>query len=46
MQLVVVMEYLPGGELLTLLKEKTVFDEHTARKIFLQILEAIAHCHR
>lgn len=38
MQLVVVMEYLAGGELLGLLKEKGKFDEHTARKIFIQIV--------
>jgi serine/threonine protein kinase len=46
MQLVVVMEYLAGGELLALLKEKTVFEEQTARKVFLQIVEAVSHCHR
>lgn len=38
MQLVVVMEYLAGGELLGLLKEKTAFNEPTARKIFIQIV--------
>ena len=46
MQLIVVMEYLAGGELLDLLKEKGTFDESTARKLFAQIIEAISHCHR
>lgn len=46
MQLVVVMEYLAGGELLGLLKEKNRFDEPTARSIFTQIIEAVHHCHQ
>jgi serine/threonine protein kinase len=46
MQLVVVMEYLPGGELLNLLKLKAKFSEPEARKIFGQILAAVAYCHR
>lgn len=46
MQLIVVMEYLAGGELLALLKQKTTFNEPTARKIFAQVVEAILHCHR
>jgi serine/threonine protein kinase len=46
MQMVVVMEYLEGGELLGLLKEKGTFNEPTARKIFKQIAEAVSHCHR
>lgn len=46
MQLVVVMEYLQGGELLSLLKAKGKFSETEARKIFAQILSAVAYCHR
>jgi serine/threonine protein kinase len=46
MQLVVVMEYLPGGELLSLLKAKSRFTEGEARRIFGQIVAAVAYCHR
>lgn len=34
MQLVIVMEYLQGGDLLAFLKEKGKFTESEARKIF------------
>ena len=46
MQLVVVMEYLEGGELLSLLRAKGKFTEAEARKIFIQILAAVSYCHR
>lgn len=46
MQLVVVMEYLEGGELLSLLRAKGKFTEAEARKVFIQILAAVSYCHR
>lgn len=45
MQVVVVMEYLRGGELLALLKEKGVFSETEAHTIFGQIVGAVEYCH-
>lgn len=46
MQLVVVMEYLSGGELLSLLRAKNKFTEPEARRVFQQILAAVTYCHR
>ena len=46
MKVVVVMEYLEGGELLSLLREKKQFEEEEARQYFKQIVQAIVYCHR
>lgn len=46
MQLVVVMEYLEGGELIGLLKKRGNFTEIEAREIFAQIVSAISYCHQ
>lgn len=45
MQLVVVMEYLEGGELLSCLRTLGHFEEAPARKIFEQLLSAVEYCH-
>lgn len=45
MRVVIVMEYLEGGELLELLKQKGRFDENLARNYFRQIILAVHYCH-
>lgn len=39
------MEYLEGGELLSLVEEKGHFTEMEARNFFQQLVSAIAYCH-
>ena len=46
MKVIMVMEYLDGGELLTLLRNKKLFSEEQARIYFKQIISAVAYCHR
>lgn len=43
--MVVVMEYLEGGELLSLLRTRGHFEEASARKVFQQIISAVDYCH-
>ena len=45
MQVIVVMEYMAGGELLARLKEKGRFGEEEAKTYFKQIVKAIDFCH-
>ena len=45
MQVVIVMEFLEGGELLEYVQEQGRLSEDEARLIFKQISEAIAYCH-
>jgi len=40
------MEYLEGGDLLQLLKEKKRLDEESARYIFLQLVDAMRYVHK
>lgn len=44
-QVVFIMEYLEGGELLELVDKKGHFEEDEARNYFKQIVSAIAYCH-
>ena len=46
MQMVVVMEYMRGGELLDLLRRKKVFKEDEARHYFKQLISAVSYCHQ
>ena len=46
MQVVFIMEFLEGGELLEYLSEKGRLDEEEARFFFIQIIEAINYCHK
>ena len=46
MQVAIIMEYLEGGELLKYLEEKGKLDENEAREFFIQLLDAIAYCHK
>lgn len=46
MKVIIVMEYLEGGELLELLKVKNKFEENLARLYFKQIVSAVHYCHR
>ena len=45
MQVVFIMEYLEGGELLDLVIKKGHFEEEEAKNFFRQIVSAIAYCH-
>ncbi|GIQ87894.1 hypothetical protein KIPB_010030, partial [Kipferlia bialata] len=40
------MEYVPGGELFTLLVQQQQLPENTARALFQQIVSAVHYCHR
>ena len=40
------MEYLEGGELLEIIKEKGRLSEILAKNYFKQLVEAIGYCHR
>lgn len=46
MKVIIVMEYLEGGELLELLKDKKKFTEEEARFYFKQLVSAVSYCHR
>ena len=46
MKIAFVMEYLEGGELFELVKEKKRLTESLARVYFKQLIEAISYCHR
>lgn len=48
MRVVIVMEYLEGGELLQLLKKqkKEYFEEREAKEYFKQIINGVAYCHK
>mgnify|MGYP001451929334 CR=1 FL=1 len=46
MDIAFVMEYLEGGELLQLIKEKKRLPESLARTYFKQLVEAISYCHK
>jgi len=45
-QAIMIMEYLEGGELLTILQEKGSYSEEDAVDIFNQLLDAVTYCHR
>lgn len=45
MQVVLVMEYLQGGDLVDYLQEKGKLSEEEAKVIFKQIADAIRYCH-
>lgn len=45
MQVVFVMEYLEGGELLNYIKMKQLLTEKEAHFLFMQIIDAISYCH-
>lgn len=45
MQVVLIMEYLQGGELFQYVAERGRLNEDEARHIFKQIVEAINYCH-
>lgn len=45
MQVVLIMEFLQGGDLVQYLEEKGKLSEDEARVIFKQIAEAIRYCH-
>lgn len=40
------MEYLEGGELLEVVREKKQLPESLARTYFKQLIEAVGYCHR
>lgn len=42
----VVMDLAPGGDLLDYIKKKGCMKENLSRKIFLQMLQAVKHCHK
>ena len=44
-QLIMIMEYAGGGELFKYVEEKGKINEIDARKIFLQIVNAMSYCH-
>lgn len=44
-QLIMIMEYAGGGELLGYLKKRTTMNEVDARQIILQISNSILYCH-
>jgi serine/threonine protein kinase len=44
-QLIMIMELIGGGEVYQYLEEHTRLDEYSARKIMLQIANAIMYCH-
>jgi len=44
-QLILVMEYVSGGDLFDLIMESKRLDEQLARKIFRQLFSAIMYCH-
>lgn len=46
MQVVFIMEYLEGGELLDYVTQKGRLSEFEAREFFQQIVDAIAYCHK
>lgn len=46
MKIAFVMEYLEGGELFELVREKRRLSEPLARIYFKQLIEAIGYCHR
>ena len=41
-----IMEYLEGGELLEVVKKKGRLSEELAKNYFIQLIDAIAYCHR
>lgn len=45
MQVAIIMEYLEGGELLTLVEKEKFLDEETAKFFFKQIVKAMSYCH-
>lgn len=45
MQVVVIMEYMAGGELLQRLFDKKRFTENEARIFFKQMVSAVSYCH-
>ncbi|XP_037044098.1 NUAK family SNF1-like kinase 1 [Bradysia coprophila] len=45
-QLILVMEYAPGGELFSYLSVRKVLDADEARRIFRQISTAVYYCHK
>lgn len=45
-QLAYVMEYLEGGELLNLVRERDRIPEEEVRDYFIQITDAMYYCHR
>ena len=46
MKVVFIMEYLEGGELLDYITNKEKLTENEAREFFIQIAEAMDHCHK
>ena len=46
MEVVLVMEYLEGGELLQYVEERGRLSEDEAREFFIQIVDAVNYCHR
>ena len=46
MQVVFIMEYLEGGELLRYLNEKKLLSEEEAKHFFLQIISAVSYVHK
>jgi serine/threonine protein kinase len=44
-QLIMIMEYAGGGELLKYVEEHGKVNEMEARRIFVQIVNAMAYCH-
>lgn len=40
-----IMEYASGGEVYKYVEEKVRLNEHEARKIFVQIVNAMSYCH-
>lgn len=45
MKMVIIMEYLQGGELLEFVQKNKQLDEPTALKIIKQIVSAMTYCH-
>lgn len=45
MQVAIIMEYLEGGELLTLVEKEKSLDEERAKFFFKQIVKAMSYCH-
>ena len=43
--LIIIMEYARGGELKEYVSKKGRLEESEARKIFMQLLNAVDHCH-
>jgi 5'-AMP-activated protein kinase catalytic alpha subunit len=43
--ILIVMEYVPGGDLLGFVRKRTKLNENTARFIFRQIIESIQYIH-